>query len=205
MTKLNEVSSTADDVRFCLIESHYLVFDVYDEDYDGLISTSHLGSLMRVVGLFPTEKDIVSVVKEIDRENSGFINLGAVYVLIARSFRDIGETETSTKNSLRKLSYDQLTTKAVSPTNKDKRKNKKDSKSTKPVAQTESLRLISLQSIQNAATDNCGEPLSAAQSEEFVKNLPKRLQSPYGDLVYSQLEAYILSDVPAVDGATSHT
>lgn len=156
------------------------VFDVYDTDYDGLMDICHIGELMRVVGLYPSEKDIADMVKELDNNKEGKISLGAVFIHVARCFRDIGEIETSTKNSLKKLSHE-------------------------IESRGEKVRLISTHNLSSTISDQVGEPLTEEETDDFIKSIPKRMHSLEGDIKLDEFVDYLMSDNAMLKSSKSTT
>ena len=85
-----------------------IVFDVLDDDYDGEIATYHLGTAMRTLGLFPTEAEVSDLIKEIDPQNTGKIEMGDFFVHMARKLRDSGDVEQSAKNAFKNINLQSL-------------------------------------------------------------------------------------------------
>jgi hypothetical protein len=50
-------------------------FALFDKDNDGCITTPELGTVMRALGKNPTEAEVRNLVKEIDPDGRGVINL----------------------------------------------------------------------------------------------------------------------------------
>jgi hypothetical protein len=56
-------------------------FALFDKDNDGCITTGELGTVMRALGKNPTEAEVHKLIKEIDPDGRGVINLqGEQYV-----------------------------------------------------------------------------------------------------------------------------
>lgn len=68
-------------------------FAIYDLDGDGTITTRELGSVMRALGLNPTEAEILNFIKEADLDNSGSINFDEFAVLMFDKIKDIDSEE----------------------------------------------------------------------------------------------------------------
>lgn len=49
------------------------VFDIFDKDKSGSISTSELGEVMRSLGQNPTDAELQDMVNEVDTDQSGSI------------------------------------------------------------------------------------------------------------------------------------
>lgn len=50
-------------------------FALFDKDNDGCITTGELGTVMRALGKNPTEAEVHKLIKEIDPDGRGVINL----------------------------------------------------------------------------------------------------------------------------------
>jgi hypothetical protein len=50
-------------------------FALFDKDNDGCITTGELGTVMRALGKNPTEAEVRSLIKEVDPDGRGVINL----------------------------------------------------------------------------------------------------------------------------------
>ena len=57
------------------IQSLKDVFDLFDKDKSGSISTAELGDVMRSLGQNPTESELQDMVNEVDTDQSGSIEL----------------------------------------------------------------------------------------------------------------------------------
>lgn len=68
-------------------------FAMYDLDGNGVITTRELGSVMRTLGLNPTEAEILNFIKEVDTDNSGTISLKEFSVLMAGKLKNIDTEE----------------------------------------------------------------------------------------------------------------
>ena len=49
------------------------VFDLFDKDKDGSITTKELGDVMRALGANPTNTELQEMIAEVDKDNSGKI------------------------------------------------------------------------------------------------------------------------------------
>lgn len=54
-------------------------FALFDKDNDGCITTPELGTVMRALGKNPTEAEVHKLIKEIDPDGRGVINLQGGY------------------------------------------------------------------------------------------------------------------------------
>ena len=50
------------------------MFQMFDKDGDGTISTKELGAVLRSLGLNPGQEEIDEMIEEADRDNSGAID-----------------------------------------------------------------------------------------------------------------------------------
>ena len=81
------------------------MFDVFDEDCDGLLEQKHFATALRATGLIISEKEVSEILSKVDPDKSGFIEMGDFYIQVARKFRDKGEIEKSIKDALHNLSF----------------------------------------------------------------------------------------------------
>mmetsp|Transcript_2250 Transcript_2250/g.3060 ORF Transcript_2250/g.3060 Transcript_2250/m.3060 type:complete len:141 (+) Transcript_2250:215-637(+) len=125
---------------------------------------------MRVLGLFPTEKEILETQRVSDPSNSGRIEMGDFFVQMARKFRDSGDIEISCKSSFKKLSY--------------------------PQSDNENVRLMNLQSLINSLTDETGEPLTSSELDAFVQSIPSevKVKSGEGEIYSAEFERFLFSN-----------
>lgn len=68
-------------------------FSIYDLDGDGIITTRELGSVMRTLGLNPTEAEILNFIKEADIDKSGSINFEEFSVMMVDKMKNIDSEE----------------------------------------------------------------------------------------------------------------
>lgn len=59
-------------------------FALFDKDNDGCITTGELGTVMRALGKNPTEAEVRTIIKEVDQDGRGVINLQGGWVLKLR-------------------------------------------------------------------------------------------------------------------------
>jgi hypothetical protein len=86
----------------------YAVFDIYDDDFDGVVGIKYLGTMLRAIGLIMTDADIVNIEKDADPEKRGEVELGYFFVIAARRFRDQDSIELAAKKAFSKMSKSTL-------------------------------------------------------------------------------------------------
>eukprot|EP00596_Hydrurales_sp_CCMP1899_P006002 CAMPEP_0119053504 /NCGR_PEP_ID=MMETSP1177-20130426/74468_1 /TAXON_ID=2985 /ORGANISM="Ochromonas sp, Strain CCMP1899" /LENGTH=208 /DNA_ID=CAMNT_0007033473 /DNA_START=128 /DNA_END=754 /DNA_ORIENTATION=+ len=84
------------------------VFDIYDDDFDGIVGIKYLGTMLRAIGLIMTDADIVNIEKDADPEKRGEVELGYFFVIAARRFRDQDSIELAAKKAFSKMSKSTL-------------------------------------------------------------------------------------------------
>eukprot|EP00882_Tetradesmus_deserticola_P022530 GHRQ01024447.1.p1 GENE.GHRQ01024447.1~~GHRQ01024447.1.p1 ORF type:complete len:134 (+),score=34.23 GHRQ01024447.1:195-596(+) len=62
-------------------------FALFDKDNDGCITTGELGTVMRALGKNPTEAEVRSLIKEVDADGRGVINLQEFLGVMSRDIR----------------------------------------------------------------------------------------------------------------------
>ena len=74
------------------------VFDVFDDDYDGVIDLKYLGTAMRAVGVLISNDDLEATIKELAGEGlTSTIEMSRFFILVATKLRDAGDAEKKTK------------------------------------------------------------------------------------------------------------
>lgn len=63
-------------------------FALFDRDGSGLIPTRVLGTIMRSLGICPTETEIADIIKEADPQKTGFINFENFYKVVSIKSRN---------------------------------------------------------------------------------------------------------------------
>ncbi|XP_013381518.1 calmodulin-like isoform X2 [Lingula anatina] len=63
-------------------------FSLFDKNGDGTITTKELGTVMRSLGLNPTEAELVDMIKEVDADGNGTIDLPEFLTMMAKKMDD---------------------------------------------------------------------------------------------------------------------
>jgi len=63
-------------------------FSVFDKDGDGTISEKELGTVMRALGLNPTEEELTQMVKEVDQDGNGEVDFDEFCAMMIRRMED---------------------------------------------------------------------------------------------------------------------
>ena len=64
------------------------VFDLFDKDNDGAITTKELGDVMRTLDINPTQAELQEMINETDIDGSGKIEFKEFLELFARKMKD---------------------------------------------------------------------------------------------------------------------
>jgi len=88
-------------------------FFLFDENSAGIISTKELGTIMRSLGINPTEAELQDMINEVDADRKGTIDFSAFLGLIAKKVNDT-EAEEELIEAFR--AFDKDGTGLVSPT-----------------------------------------------------------------------------------------
>ena len=56
------------------IEQCREIFNLYDKDGDGTIDSRELGDIMRSLGIYPSNEEVLEMLKEVDTDKSGKID-----------------------------------------------------------------------------------------------------------------------------------
>ena len=81
------------------------VFDIFDDDFDGVIQTSDLGMVMRAGGAILTDEEIETIIQEIDPLRIGTVDLATYLVIMTRRLRDADELQKIIKLSYKTVSF----------------------------------------------------------------------------------------------------
>lgn len=83
------------------------IFDVYDDDCDGIIDIEHLGVAMRAAGMLISDSDIELTKKQLVEQGViGKIEMSQFFLLMARKFRDGGDIEKAAKVAFKSIYTD---------------------------------------------------------------------------------------------------
>lgn len=63
-------------------------FSIYDINKDGAITTRELGTVMRQLGHNPTEAELLEMIKEVDKNNSGTISFNEFVALMSGKMKN---------------------------------------------------------------------------------------------------------------------
>ena len=63
-------------------------FSLFDKNGDGKITTTELGTIMRSLGLNPTQAELQSMINEVDANSNGTIDFPEFLSLMAREMKD---------------------------------------------------------------------------------------------------------------------
>jgi len=63
-------------------------FSVFDKDGDGTISEKELGTVMRALGLNPTDDELTQMVKEVDIDGNGEVDFEEFCTMMVRRMED---------------------------------------------------------------------------------------------------------------------
>lgn len=83
-------SSSMNNYSTSQMEELQQVFKKFDVNGDGKISATELGCIIRSLGQSPTEEDLMKMVKVVDKDGDGFINLNE---FIELNTKDVGSDE----------------------------------------------------------------------------------------------------------------
>ena len=73
---------------------------MFDKDKDGAITARELGNMMRSIGQNPTDEEVMAMIKEVDLNSDGKIELDEFITLMARNSPDT-QTEDEVINAFR--------------------------------------------------------------------------------------------------------
>ncbi|XP_067423296.1 calmodulin-like protein 6 isoform X1 [Emydura macquarii macquarii] len=86
-TCYREKSGTAEEPRTETLTPEQIteykgVFEMFDEEGNGLVKTEDLEKLMSLLGINPTKRELVTMAKEVDKDNKGTLNCDGFLVLM---------------------------------------------------------------------------------------------------------------------------
>jgi len=86
------------------IEKYKGAFNLFDKDGDGTIKSKEVGTVMRALGLNPTESEVLDLVSEVD-DGNGLIDFPEFLVIMARKSDD-NDAETELLESFKNFDKD---------------------------------------------------------------------------------------------------
>merc|ERR1712172_432427 len=94
--EISEATGLAVDEIKCL----KVCFDLFDTKKQDFLSADDLGEIMRAMGFRPTEEELKDLLKEIDEDGSGEIEIGEFCQLCATFLVEDPDMETMKKNNI---------------------------------------------------------------------------------------------------------
>jgi len=70
------------------IEECKEVFELFDKDKDGAITTKELGDVMRALGANPTQNELQKMINDVDQDGSGKIEFKVFLELFVKKMKD---------------------------------------------------------------------------------------------------------------------
>uniref|UniRef100_A0A8D0GPT7 Calglandulin n=1 Tax=Sphenodon punctatus TaxID=8508 RepID=A0A8D0GPT7_SPHPU len=58
------------------------IFEMFDEEGNGMVKTDELERLMSLIGINPTKRELVTMAKDVDKDNKGTFNCDSFLVLM---------------------------------------------------------------------------------------------------------------------------
>ena len=65
-----------------------LAWEIFDTDKSGFIDTSELRDVLKLLGLTPTEDDLIEIIKDIDKDDDGTIDYREFLLLMSLKMKD---------------------------------------------------------------------------------------------------------------------
>lgn len=82
------------------------LFDMFDKNKDGHISTSELGTVFRGLGQNPTEKDLKEMVAECDKNGNGTVEINEFCDLMGDKLKDKSTTQEELREAFKVFDRD---------------------------------------------------------------------------------------------------
>ena len=89
------------------IEDFERVFELFDKDADGSLSTTELGNMMRRLGQQVKEEELQDMLNEVDTDGNGQIDRHEFMDLMARKMKDTDEEESEFVEAFKIFDTDQ--------------------------------------------------------------------------------------------------
>ena len=74
-------------------------FEMFDKDKDGAITARELGNMMRSIGQNPTDEEVNAMIKEVDLNSDGKIELDEFITLMSRNSQILKQRMKSSTHS----------------------------------------------------------------------------------------------------------
>ncbi|KAL3874261.1 hypothetical protein ACJMK2_037301 [Sinanodonta woodiana] len=94
-----------DDVKIFYLIVFKDAFNVFDKDGDGTITTKELGTVMKSLGLNPTDDELCDMIHEVDVDGSGSVDFTEFLNLMATKTKD-SDKETELRNAFKLFDKD---------------------------------------------------------------------------------------------------
>lgn len=89
----HETDTMAEELTEEQIAEFKEAFSLFDKDGDGTITTKELGTVMRSLGLNPTEAELQDMINEVDADGNGTIDFPEFLTMMARKMKDTDSEE----------------------------------------------------------------------------------------------------------------
>jgi len=160
------------------LENIKRIFDYFDDGCDGSISIADFPTALRAVGLLINNAEMEDVIYEADPNSTGSVTITTFFIIVARKFRDSGEIVKTTESAFNKIYV-------------------------APATDTSNEKKIPLTSVfRGAVIARGGEPLTEAQIDEFIRQVPPTLLDKDNNIKVNDLVSVVMADLPPIETAT---
>lgn len=157
------------------LENIKRIFDYFDDGCDGSISIDDFPTALRATGLLINNAEMEDVIYEADPNSTGAVTITTFFIIVARKFRDAGEIVKTTESAFNKIYVAPATDKSVE-------------------------KKIPLTSVfRGAVIARGGEPLTEAQIDEFIRQVPPTLIDKENNIKISDLVSVVMADLPPIE------